>query len=488
MTPQGPAVGRPATDAVEREKGLKRQLSARQMAMIGIGGALGIGFFLRSSLGIHIAGPAVVLTYVFAALIGMLFASALAEMAVAHPTAGSFGVYAELYVSRWAGFVVRYTYWFSMATGLGGQATAVAIYCQWWFPSVPGWIWIVLVSAALIYVNTLKVGRFGEVEYWLSMIKIMAICFFILFGVSLLGGLGHASPLGLRNFRLAGGFFPNGWGGAWSAIVFVIASFGGLEMIAVTAGEAKDPQRTVPKALRNMVVRLTLVYVGAMVVLIGVVPWNQIQPGRDVTASPFVTVFQLTGVPAAAHIMNFVVLMAAVSSMNTGFYIAGRMLFSLARGGYAPERFGRLSTRGTPVSAVLVSALGLAIAAAVTKMYPTSAFIYFAGLTLFGLMFVWLMVFVTQLFFRRKWRAEGCPLSAPMIGYPFTTILGLILVAAVLATTWWVERMRITILSGLAWLAFISLAYWIWAKQHRPPREALSPKAGLAGAGTDAGR
>ena len=403
---------------------------------------------------------------------------------MAHPTAGSFGVYAELYVSRWAGFVVRYTYWFSMAAGMGGQAIAVAIYCQWWFPNVAGWIWIVLVSAALIYFNTMKVGRFGELEYWLSMIKVLAICFFILFGVTLITGVGQASPIGFRNFHLPGGFFPKGWLASWTGVVFVIASFCGLEMIAVTAGEAKDPERMVPKALRDMIIRLAVVYVGAMIVLIGVVPWNQIQPGRDVTASPFVTVFKLTGVPAAAHVMNFIVLMAAISSMNTGFYIASRMLFSLARGGYAPKRFGQLSERGTPVSALLVSAIGLALAAAITKLYPSEAFIYFVGLTLFGIMFVWQMVFVTQLFFRRKRLAQGHALKVRMVGHPYTSILGLALVTAILLTTWWVDRMRITIFSGLIWLTIMTMAYWLWERQQRPSGRVLSRKAGVAGAST----
>jgi amino acid transporter, AAT family len=445
------------------------------MAMIGIGGALGIGFFLRTSLGVHVAGPAVLITYLIGALIAVLFAGAIAEMAVAHPTAGSFGVYAELYVSEWAGFAVRYAYWFSMAAGMGGQAIAVAIYFQWWFPNVPSWIWIVCVSAGLIYLNMLKVGNFGEFEYWLSMIKILAICFFIIFGLSLILGIGHSAPIGLRNYHLAGGFFPNGVLSAWTGIVFVIASFCGLEMIAVTAGEAKDPEHTVPKALKDMVVRLVAVYVGAMLVLIAVVPWNQIQPGKDVTASPFVTVFRLTGVPAAAHIMNFVVLMAAISSMNTGFYIASRMLFSLARGGYAPKRFGELSARGTPVSALVVSAFGLALAAVVTKLYPTSAFIYFVGLTLFGIMFVWQVVFVTHLRFRSRWQAKGNPLKVKMIGYPYTSILGLALVTAIIVTTWWVERMKITIVSGLAWLALITVAYWIWKARQKSPIPTATP-------------
>jgi AAT family amino acid transporter len=453
--------------AVDKERGLARQLSARQMAMIGIGGALGVGFFLRTSLGIHAAGPAVLITYFIAALIGILFAGALAELAVAHPTAGSFGVYAEMYISRWAGFAVRYAYWFSMTAGMGGQAIAVSIYMSWWFPNVPGWIWIVAVSAGLIYLNMLKVGTFGEFEYWLSMIKILAICFFIVFGITLIAGIGHPHRIGLKNFQLAGGFFPNGWAASWTGIVFVISSFCGLEMIAVTAGEAKDPERAVPKALKDMIIRLIAVYVGAMIVLIAVVPWNQIQPGQDVTASPFVTVFRLTGIPAAANIMNFVVLVAAISSMNTGFYIASRMLFSLGRGGYAPRQMGLLSHKGTPVAALAVSTLGLGVAAVITKFYPADAYIYFVGLTLFGIMFVWQIVFISHLRFRKKWLSDGKVISVRMIGYPYTSILGFVLVSAIIATTWWIARMRITIFSGLGWLAAITLGYWIWERGQR---------------------
>jgi AAT family amino acid transporter len=462
-----PPVDSASAAAVDKERGLARQLSARQMAMIGIGGALGVGFFLRTSLGIHVAGPAVLVTYLIAALVGILFAGALAELAVAHPTAGSFGVYAEMYVSRWAGFAVRYAYWFSMTAGMGGQAIAVSIYLRWWFPGVPGWIWIVAVSAGLIYLNMLNVGTFGEFEYWLSMIKILAICFFIVFGITLIAGIGHPHRIGFQNYELQGGFFPNGWGASWTGIVFVISSFCGLEMIAVTAGEATDPERAVPKALKDMIIRLIAVYVGAMIVLIAVVPWDQIQPGQDVTASPFVTVFRLTGIPAAANIMNFVVLMAAISSMNTGFYIASRMLFSLGRGGYAPRQMGLLSRRGAPTAALAVSTLGLAVAAVITKLYPANAYIYFVGLTLFGIMFVWQIVFISHLRFRRKWLSRGNVIKVRMIGYPYTSILGLVLVTAIIATTWWVARMRITIFSGLAWLAAITFGYWFWERRQR---------------------
>ncbi|HXE91278.1 MAG TPA: amino acid permease [Terriglobales bacterium] len=458
----------PALEILEKEKGLARQLSERQLAMIAIGGAIGTGLFLGSALAVRVAGPAVILSYVLGALVALLLMGTLAEMAVAHPTAGSFGVYAEIYVSRWAGFVMRYTYWASQSIAIGGEAVAVAIYCQWWWPQVPQWVWVVGFSLALVYINARSVGNFGEFEYWFSMIKVVAIMLFVLFGTAMLLGWGPAEPIGLRNLTEHGGFFPLGVKGAWMALVFVIFSYIGTEVVAVTAGEARDPQKAVPRAMRTMVARLILFYLGAITVLVAVVPWNQIHPGESITASPFVRVFSLMGVPAAAHIVNFVVLTAALSSMNCNLYLATRMVFSLARGGYAPAGFGQVSAKGTPVVALLVSAVGLLIATLFAWRFPESAYVYMFGIALFGGLFVWFMIFVTHLFFRRRWAEEQvADFPVRMRGYPYSTLLGAAMLAGILATTWWVEGMRITLLAGLPWLAFISAAYWLWARKNR---------------------
>jgi len=247
---------------------------------------------------------------------------------------------------------------------------------------------------------------------------------------------------------------------------FVIFSYIGTEVVAVTAGEAHDPVRAVPKALRSMVVRLILFYVSAMVVLVGVVPWNQVQSTSDVRASPFVRVFQLLRVPAATHIMNFVVLTAALSSMNCDLYLSTRMMFSLSRSGYAPESFGRVTRRGVPLPALMISTTGLVIATVVAVLYPASAYVYLFGIALFGGLFVWVMIFVTHLFFRRAWERQGMRrLPVRMIGYPYTSILGALLVTAIIASTWWVEGMRPTILAGIPWLAIVTLAYWARSAQ-----------------------
>jgi len=457
-----------APSAVEKEQGLSRQLSSRQLAMIAIGGAIGTGLFLGSSLAVRAAGPAVIITYIAGALVALLLMGALSEMAAAHPTAGSFGVYAEMYVSPWAGFVVRYTYWAVQCIAIGGEATAVAIYCRLWWPAVPGWVWIVAFSLGLLYVNARSVASFGEFEYWFAMIKVVAIVLFIILGASLLLGIGPKPAIGFANYTASGGFIPHGLKGAWIALVFVIFSYIGTEVVAVTSGEARDPQTAVPKAMKSMVSRLIVFYLLAMTVLIGVVPWNQIQPGSDLTASPFVRVFQLTGIPAAAHIINFVVLTAALSSMNCNLYLVTRMMFSLSRGGYAPARFGALSKKGTPINALLISAVGLVVATAVALAYPNQAYVYLFGVSLFGGLFVWMMIFLTHLFFRPKWeagaRGPAARLPIRMWGYPYTSLLGVAVITAILATTWWVEGMRITLIAGIPWLGLISAAYLIKKK------------------------
>jgi AAT family amino acid transporter len=450
---------------------LSRELGIGQLSMIAIGGAIGTGLFLGSSLSVHIAGPGVILSYVLGAIITVLFMGALSEMAVAHPTAGSFGVYAERYLNPWAGFTVRYTYWACQCIAIGNEAVAISIYCHWWFPHTPAWVWVLGFSVGLIAVNARSVGSFGWFEFWFSMIKVIAIALFIVCGAALIFGWAGEPPIGVGNYTEHGGFLARGWSGVWMAMVVVILSYTGTEVAAVTAGEAKDPDVAIPRALRQTVGRLLVFYLGAIIVLIGLVPWDQIQPGSTVTTSPFVRVFQLIGIPAAANIVTFVVITAAASSMNCNFYLVSRMMFSLARGGYAPEAFGRLSKRGVPVPALLASAGGLAIAFGVSLLYPHTAFVLLYGVSLFGILFVWLMIFVTHLRFRTQWEAAGGrALPARMPGYPYTSILGAAAMVAILLTTWWVQDMRIALIAGLPWLGLLTIAYFLVKSRRALPR------------------
>jgi L-asparagine transporter-like permease len=440
------------TTLEEREAGLRRELHPRQVTMIAIGGAIGTGLFLGSSLSIRIAGPAVVVSYLAGAAIAFLMTMALGQLAGRHPAAGSFGVHAEIYQGSWAGFAVRWTYWFAQVLAIGGEVVASGIYTRFWFPELPLWMPVVAFSLLLVMVNALHVGAFGAFEYWFAMVKVVAIVLFILFGMALLAG--HHSAPGYRDFT------PNGAGAIWLALPVVMFSYLGTEIVAVTAGEARDPARQIPRALRATVVRLILFYVLSMALLLALVPWREIGTDR----SPFVRVFEMVGVRGAAGLMNFVVLTAALSSINTNLYLTSRMLFSLARGGYAPARFGVLSARGTPLAALLASTAGMAVAAVVARLAPGDAFVFLFGVSIFGGLFVWVEIFLTHLRFDLRARSA---VALPRASWRrAASALGLTAMLAVIATTWWVPGLRVTLPSGLSWLLLLTLAWW-WQRRRR---------------------
>jgi L-asparagine transporter-like permease len=444
---------------VDRESGLHRNLTPRQLSMIAVGGAIGTGLFLGSALSVKLAGPGVILSYVAAAGIALTLMWALGEMTIAHPVAGSFGVYAEMYVHPWAGFAMRYSYWLGQVIAIGSEMVAASIYCKHWFPGIPSWIWIAGFSAALVWVNASSVSNFGTFEYWFAMLKVVTIVFFLILGAALLLGLGFPR-IGGTNYVAHGGFLPNGWTGVALGVAMAVFSYLGIEIVAVTSGEAKDPATALPKALRWTFARLGIFYIGGLAVVVGVVPWNQVGLGE----SPFVRVFESAGIPAAAGIMNFVVLTAALSSVNCNLYLTARMLFSLARGGYAPPALGRLSKRGAPVVALLVSSIGMIAALFLEHRYSATAYVYMLGAAFFGGIFVWLMIFVTHLAFRRSTAKRPTPPLRFAPRGPWSSLFGLAALGAVLISTWWIPQLRITLTAGLPWLLFISLCYLVWSK------------------------
>jgi amino acid transporter, AAT family len=431
--------------------------------MIAIGGAIGTGLFLGSAISVKLAGPAVILSYMAAGAIALCLMWALGEMTVAHPVAGSFGVYAEMYVHPWAGFAMRYSYWLAQVIATGSEVVAASIYCKYWFPNVPSWLWIAGFSAALIYVNARSVASFGEFEYWFAMIKVLTITGFLILGTALLLGIGFPR-IGPANYTAHGGFLPNGWQGVGLGVAMAIFSFLGIEIVAVTSGEAKDPTTALPKALRWTLARMGLFYVGGLAIVIGIVPWSEVGLGE----SPFVRVFESVGIPAAASVMNFVVLTAALSSVNCNLYLMARMLFSLSRGGYAPRALGRLSQRGTPVTALLVSSAGMVAALFIDHFFHERAYVYMLGSAFLGGIFVWQMIFVTHLVFRRRSSKGPNPLIRIAPRGPWSSVLGLIALTAVLISTWWVPGLRITLEAGVPWLVLISLCYLVWRKAHSP--------------------
>ena len=441
-----------------REKGLQKELSAGQMAMIAIGGAIGTGLFLGSGFAIGLAGPSVLVSYAIGGLIALLLMGCLAEMTVAHPTSGSFGAYAEHYIGPWAGFIVRYVYWACVVLAVGTEVTAIGVYMAYWFPGSPQWLWVVLFSALLIMVNAMSVKAFGFVEYWFSMVKIVAIVLFILIGAYVVFG-SRPAGIGLDNYAVQGGFFPKGLWGTWVAVVVAIFSYMSVETIAVAAGEAKDPERAVTGAFRATMLRLAGFYLASIALMLAIVPWN----ATNADKSPFVKVMEIIGIPGAAAVINFVVLIAALSAMNSLLYIATRMMFSLSRAGYAPRRFGRIRGNGVPIDALAISCAGIAIATVLSVVAPEQSFALMMAIAMFGGLFTWFMIFTTHWFFRRRWVKEGRPGPGfRMWGFPWLTLLGAGLVLAILVTTYFTPMFRLTLLVGLPFLAVLVAVYLAW--------------------------
>ena len=464
------------TSITSRESGLNKALTQRQITMIGIGGAIGTGLFMGSGIAIGYAGPGVLISYAIAALIAVIMVFSLAEMAVAHPTAGSFGTYAEMYLNRGVGFVVRYTYWVIEVVAVGGEAIAVGVYMGFWFPDIPVWLWSMAFGVALIYVNCRSVTNFGSFEYWFALTKVVAIIAFIVVGLAHVFGLGTGTAaVGMHNLTgLPGGFMPHGFHGVWMGVLMAIFSFYGVEIVAVTSGEAKDPSRAIPHALRSMVLRLTLFYILALGIMVAYLPWTE-AGAKVVQQSPFVKLFAHAGIRHAAGIMNFVVLSAALSSMNTNVYLCSRMLFSLARGGFAPRFLGSLSKNGSPIAAILLSGVCILVAAGLSKLTPL-AYNYLFGVALFDAMIVWIIILLSHLSFRRRHRAADLPVRMPF--FPAIQIVGLVLLSSVLITmgldkeTW-----RISWIVGIPWLALVSTGYFLVKARRKLAPDAAGVRA-----------
>ncbi|MGM1032630.1 MAG: amino acid permease [Bacillota bacterium] len=459
----------------EPEKGLKRELKTSQLSMIAMGCAIGTGLFLGSGLAIQAAGPSVLLSYALGAFIVLLLMGCLAEMTVAHPTSGSFGAIAEKYMSPMAGYLVRYSYWIGNVLAVGVEVSAVSVYMNYWFPTVPGIVWILLFAGVLIYVNATSVNTFATFEYWFSFIKISAIVGFILLGAYVLFGSSEQPHIGPENFVNEGGFFPFGLKGMWIAVFISLFSFLGTELIAVTSGEAKDPDAAVPKALKATVFRLSTFYVLTIGIMLMIVPWKT----AGIEVSPFVKVMEILNIPGASGIMNFIILTAAISAMNAQLYASTRMMFSLARGKHAPSFLGKLNKSGVPTKALAVSSTGIFIAAGVHGILPGSSYAFMMGISMFGAMFTWLMIFISHLFFRGKWeKAGGRKLPVRMIGFPYLTILGAVLLFSLMITSWFTD-FKIMLQFGIPWLLFLAVVYFVSKRRninHNVMEESLEKK------------
>jgi len=438
------------------EQGLHHQLTVGQMTMVAVGGSIGTGLLLGSAAALEMAGPGVIVSYIVAAFIAYTVAMALGELASMHPAAGSFGVYGELYLNQYVGFLCRAGYWASIAFSIGAELVASASYMSYWLPAVPGEIWVVLFSALLLLVNLRSVLAFGRFEFWFAMIKFSTIVAFILAGAALLLS-GHVA----QQYTAQGGFLPKGPIAPLLAVFWAIYAFGGVEMLAVTTGESRSPE-DIPRAARLTFFLLAGVYLGAITVLVGVMPWNH----AGVSESPFVSVLRLARIPGAALWMNFVVLTAALSGANAKLYVASRLLFSMGRTGWAPARLGKLNASGSPRLALLVSSYGIVTALIIENWAPKQAFLYIMGAAFSGLIFSWVVSLAAHVSFRRRLTPQqvaALPMRSPL-GI-WGSALGFVLVSAAIIQT--IRSSRVNQLGALVFFVGLTLAYFLLKRRRQ---------------------
>ncbi|MEU0410458.1 amino acid permease [Streptomyces griseorubiginosus] len=392
------------------EEGYERGLGSRQVQMIAIGGAIGVGLFLNAGANIAKAGPSLILMYALAGVIIFFIMRALGELLLYRPVSGSFAEYSREFLGPFFGYFTGWTYWLMwVVTGMA-ELTAAAIYIHYWFPGIPQWVTALVFLVVLFTANLISVKLFGEIEFWASMIKVTALIGMIVIGLGVLtfGFSNAGDTAAVSNLWEYDGFFPNGIGSSLMTLQGVMFAYLAVELVGVTAGESENPEKTLPKAINTLPWRIALFYVGALTVILCVVKWTEFSKG----VSPFVKAFAMIGIPAGAGIVNFVVLTAALSSCNSGMYSTGRMLRNLADSGEAPAVFGRLSATKTPALGITVSVLFMGIGVVLNYVVPEKAFGYVTSVAVGAGIWTWLMILVSHVLYRRAVAAGRLPASS----------------------------------------------------------------------------
>ncbi|MET9362002.1 amino acid permease [Streptomyces sp. NPDC006632] len=409
---------------------LSHGLKQRHLTMLGLGGVIGAGLFVGSGAGIAVAGPGIIVSYLIAGAIAMLVMRMLGEMSAAMPASGSFSVHAERALGRWAGFSVGWLYWFLLVVVLAVEATGAAKIANGWAPGVPQWAWVLIFMVVFTAANLASVKNFGEFEFWFAALKIFAIVAFLALGLlAIFGVLPDTSAVGLSNLTGQGGFLPAGVSGVVSGVLAVIFAFGGLEVVTIAAAESDDPVRAVGRAVRSAVWRILFFYVGSMLVIVTLLPWTSMTPGR----SPYVAVLDSIGIPSAGRIMNIVVFVALLSALNANLYGSSRMIFSLAERGEAPKGLLKVAGGGVPRRAVLASVAFGFVSVLLNLKWPDSVFLYMLNAVGAVLLFVWALIALSQLRLRRRIEREAPEtLTLRMWAFPYLTWAALAAMAAVL--------------------------------------------------------
>lgn len=444
---------------------LKKGLSTRHIRFMALGSAIGTGLFYGSADAIKMAGPSVILAYIIGGAIAYIIMRALGEMSVNNPQASSFSRYAQDYLGPLAGYITGWTYCFEILIVAIADVTAFGIYMGVWFPDVPQWIWVLSVVLVIGAINMATVKVFGEVEFWLSLFKIATIVIMIVAGIGIIvWGIGNGGqPTGISNLWAHGGFFAHGVIGMVLSLQIVMFAYGGIEIIGITAGEAKDPETSIPRAINSVPLRILVFYVGTLFVIMSIYPWNQV----GTNGSPFVLTFQHLGIAAAATILNFVVITASLSAINSDVFGVGRMLHGMAEQGHAPKMFTTVSRRGVPWITVLVMMAAMLIAVYLNYRMPEKIFLVIASLATFATVLVWIMILFAQIGFRRTLSKEQAKnLKFAMPGGKFTAMFGILFLIFIIGLIGYFPDTRVSLYVGMGWLVLLLIS-WLFVKKRK---------------------
>ncbi|MFS1563441.1 MAG: amino acid permease [Candidatus Arsenophonus phytopathogenicus] len=433
---------------------LKRGLKNRHIQLIALGGAVGTGLFLGIAQTINMAGPSVLLGYALGGFIAFLIMRQLGEMIVEEPVAGSFSHFAYKYWGSFAGFLSGWNYWVLFILVGMAELTAAGIYVQYWW-NIPTWISAAIFFIAINLINLTNVRLYGETEFWFAIIKVFAIIAMIIFGCYLLISGKGGPQASVSNLWQYGGFFPNGIAGLVIAMAVIMFSFGGLELVGITAAEAENPTQSIPKATNQVVYRILIFYIGSLFVLLSLYPWINVVSGE----SPFVLIFHEIGDKFVSNSLNIVVLIAALSVYNSGVYSNSRMLYGLAKQGNAPHFLNIVTKRGVPIVSIAISALATSGGILINYLLDGKALELLMSLVVTTLVINWIMICISNLKFRAVKIKEGIEPKFKALWYPFGNYLCLIFLFFILVIILMTDGIRISVILMPFWVLFLWIGF-----------------------------
>lgn len=438
-----------------QEGGLQHSLKRRHMSMIALGGVIGAGLFVGSGVVMSQTGPAAVLSFIITGVLVILVMRMLGEMAVAYPAIGGFYEYSRLSMGNLAGFLTGWMYWYFWVIVVALEAVAGATLLQYWLPDVPAWIFALVLMVIFTITNLLSVRNYGEFEFWFASIKVAAIVVFLFLGALFVLGLWPEANVGFSNLAGNGGFAPNGIAPILTGAVAATGFYFGAEIVTIAAAESAEPENAVAKATNSVISRVLIFYVGSVFLVVCIIPWNS-----SAMETPYVSALQALGIPAAANIMNAVILTAVLSALNSGLYASSRMLMALARKGDSPAVFSRLSGNGVPVLAILAGTVFGYVAVFMSYVSPETVFAFLVSSYGTVAIFVYVLIAISQLVLRRRLERESPErLRIKMWAFPYLTIVAILGMVSIVVAMAFIPEQQTPLLFGVISLAVLLVAY-----------------------------